>query len=104
MKRRPQATVRVLKLPHIAPDAIRIEIDCRYSTTGLTSIPGPLMPMTRAQMITAAVFEHEARCEGDCDTAQAHDQGDPAIRAHTERVWTDLVQRAGRQYAGAHRN
>jgi hypothetical protein len=39
MTRRPQATVRILRQPHLAPDAVRVEVDCRYSTTGLTAIP-----------------------------------------------------------------
>ena len=52
VSRQPSASVIVKRLPHIAPDAIRIEIDCRYSTTGLTSIPGRAYEMTREQLIT----------------------------------------------------
>jgi hypothetical protein len=79
MARRPLACVRILKLPHLDPDAIRVEIDCKFSATGLTSIPGPQFALTRPQMVTAAVFEHEARC-GDCDTSAAHQQGNHTIR------------------------
>ena len=103
MKRRPQATVLVLKLPHIDAEAVRIEVDCRYSTTGLTSISGPLMPMTRPQMITAAVYAHEERC-GDCDTSAAHEQGDPSVRQAAEVAWSDLLVPAGRRYAEGRRN
>jgi hypothetical protein len=39
MTRRPLAQVRILKRPDLAPDAVRVEVDCRYSTTGSTSIP-----------------------------------------------------------------
>ena len=42
---RPVAEVRVLTLPHLHPDAVRIETECQYSTTGLTSLPGPLFAL-----------------------------------------------------------
>jgi hypothetical protein len=103
LSRQPIATVRVLTLPHIAPDAVRIEIDCRYSTTGLTSVPGPAFSLTRPQMITAAVFEHEARCI-DCDTSEAHEQGDQAIREATECAWNEVRAAFGRRYADGVRN
>jgi hypothetical protein len=45
VSRRPVAAVTVLKLPHLHPDAIRVEIECRYSMTGLTSIPGPMFAL-----------------------------------------------------------
>jgi hypothetical protein len=103
MTRRPIASVRVLTLPHLHPDAVRVEVDCRFSTTGLTSIPGPMLALTRPQMITAAVFEHEARC-GDCDTEAAHRQGDRRVREMTDRAWNDLLVEAGRRYAHGRRN
>jgi hypothetical protein len=103
MSRRPIAEVRVMKVPHVHPDALRIEIDCKYSTTGLTSIPRPHHALTKAQMITAAVFEHEARC-GDCVTSDAHRQGDGAIREQTERVWNQVKQAMARRYAESVRN
>ena len=31
MKRRPQATFRILNLPHIDAGALRIEVDCRFT-------------------------------------------------------------------------
>jgi len=104
MSRRPIASVRVLTLPHIAPDAVRIEIECRYSTTGLTSVPGPAFALTRPQMVTAACFEHEARCHGGCDTAEAHAKGDPAVRAATEDAWKAVQAELGRRYADGRRN
>jgi hypothetical protein len=103
VKCRPQATVRVLSLPHIDAEAVRIEIDCRYSTTGLTHVPSALVALTRAMLITNAIYAHEERC-GDCDTAQAHEQGDPAVREATEAAWSDLVRRAAGRYAESVRN
>lgn len=104
MKRRPIAEVRILKLPHLHPDAVRVEIDCRYSTTGLTSIPAPGGPeLTRPQMITGAVYEHESRC-GECDTTRAHQQGDTALRDATDALWDQIQQRAARRAVEARRN
>lgn len=103
MKRQPQANVTVLRQPHIAPDAVRVEIGCRHSTTGLTSIPGPRAPMTKAELVTAATLEHEARC-GECDTTAAHDQGDQHIRAHVDQLQGALQAEMAQQYARGRRN
>ena len=104
MSRRPTATVRVLNLPHIAPDAVRVEVECKYLTTGLTSVPGPAFALTRSQMVTAAVFEHEARCHRGCDTTEAHQQGDQAVREQMDRAWDHLQAEMGRRYAASRRN
>jgi hypothetical protein len=103
MTRRPQATVRILTLPHLHPDAVRIEIDCRYSTTGLTSVPGPRGTITKPKMVTAAVFEHEARC-GDCDTSEAHAQGDQKIRAMADEAWGFITAEVARLHVAGRRN
>jgi hypothetical protein len=103
MKHRAIARVIVMKMPRLHPEAIRVEIDCRYSTTGLTSFPGPVFALTRGQLITSAVFEHEARC-GRCSTDHAHQQGDRQIREMTDRAWKDLLDAAGRRYAEARKN
>jgi hypothetical protein len=50
------------------------------------------------------VFEHEARCDGGCDTSQAHQQGDQQIRAETERAWNALRACVARRYADGVRN
>ena len=104
MTRRPTAKVRVIRMPHLHPDAVRIEVECRYSTTGLTSIPGPMLALTRPQMITAAVFAHEARCHGECDTEAAHAQGDRRVREETDRAWDELLIAAQRRYDASRRN
>ena len=104
MKRRPIATLRVLDLGHIAEGAIRVEVDCPASTTGITSIPGPRLALTREQTITAACYAHEERCDGGCDTSQAHAQGDTAIRDATERAWRLMRAAAARRYSESVRN
>ncbi len=103
MTRRPSATVRVLTRPDLGPGAVRIEVDCRYSTTGLTSIPAGAVKLTRPALITSAVFEHESRC-GECSTEDAHRQGDPAIRAETERLWHLHQQHQLRRAVAGRRN
>jgi len=90
MIRRPVAHVRVLKLRRVHPEAVRVEVGCKHGTTGLTQVPGPMLALTRAQMVTAAVFEHEVRC-GVCDTESAHARGDQQVRAMTDRVWDELM-------------
>jgi hypothetical protein len=88
---------------HLHPDAIRIEIDCPYSTTGLMSFPGPSIALTTPQLVTAAVFAHEDRC-GRCDTERAYEQGDRAIREQTDRAWDDVQQARARRYAELRRD
>ena len=86
MSRRPIATVRVLGLPDVHPDAVRIEVECPASTTGLTSVPASPGPgQGLALLVTAAVFAHEERCDGACDTSEAHALGSPTARQETER-------------------
>jgi hypothetical protein len=89
-------------MPHLGEGAVRIEVDCKHSTTGLTSVPGPLDLPTPA-LITAACFEHEARC-GECDVSQAHARGATGLRAETERVYAQMQQRWQRRYAHGRRN
>ena len=86
MSHLPPAVVTILKQPCLHPDAIRVEIECRYLMTGLTQVPGLMQALTWEQMITAAVFEHEARC-GACDTEPAHERGDRRVREMTDRAW-----------------
>ena len=95
----PRATLRILRRPDLAPGAARYEVDCKYSTTGLTSIPNPALPMTDEMLITAAAFAHEERCDG-CDLADVFARGDQQMRAVTEELWPKvqgaLISRARR--------
>jgi hypothetical protein len=103
MNRRPIAVVTVITLPHLHPDAVRIEVECRHSMTGLTSIPGPMLALTRERMITAAAFEHESRC-GLCSTEEAHLRCDQRVREMTDRAWDELLVAAQRRYDRGVRN
>jgi hypothetical protein len=103
MTRRPLAQVRILKQPHLAPDAVRVEIDCRYSTTGLTSIPSEALRLTVPMLVTQACYEHEARC-GECDVSEAHAQGDQQVRVETERAWNIVQAKMAERYVHEVRN
>ena len=59
--------------------------------------PGRLPALTRPQLVTAAVFEHEAVC-GACDAEAAHGLGDPHARELTDRAWHELLVAAQRRY------
>ena len=103
MSRRPVAHVRVLTLARVHPEAVRVEVGCAHGTTGLTQVPGPMLALTRAQMVTAAVYAHEERC-GRCSTAEAHTRGDPQVREMTDRAWDELLAAAQRRYDASRRN
>ena len=82
----PRATLRILRRPGLAPDAKRFEIDCHYSTTGLTSIPTPAVPMADEMLILAASYAHQERC-GACDVSDVLDRGDQQMSQLTEELW-----------------
>src|SRR5688572_25679336 len=103
MIRRSSATATVLKRPDLAEGCVRVEVECPASRTGLTQLPGLMQALTTEQMVTAATFEHEARC-GRCDTEPAHAQGDRQTREQTDRAWNELLAAAGRRYAEGVRN
>lgn len=88
-----------MRLPHLHPDAVRVEVDCRFSTTGVTSVPGGPVELSRRQLVTFATYQHEERC-GRCDTDAAHRQGDQTMRAEAERLHHEIELRravAGRK-------
>src|SRR5438067_9892848 len=103
MSRRPLATVRVLQRPDLAEGCLRIEVECRYGTTGLTSIAADRLGITVPMLITSACFAHEERC-GECDTSQAHEQGDQAIKTATDEAWDDVQAELGRGCVEGRRN
>ena len=104
MTRRPTAAVRVIRMPRLHPEAVRIEVGCQLGTTGITQIPAPGGPgLPTPALITAACFEHEVRC-GDCDTSEAHAQGARELREETERVYEAFRQKRVRYYAHGRRN
>ena len=103
MSRRPTATVRVLQRPDPAPDALRIEVQCRHSVTGLTSLGRDRIGLTVPMLVTSACFAHEEKC-GRCDTGAAHEQGDRAVRAATEEAWDHLRVEMARRLLEGRRN
>ena len=104
MSRRPIATVAVMPLDHLAEGAVRVEISCPASTTGLTHVPGGAFEMETPALITIATFAHADRCDGGCDTSTAHAQGDQRVKAEAERLAEAVQQRAARRYAEGRRN
>ena len=95
----PRASLRILRRPDLAPGAARFEVDCKFSTTGLTHVPSPALPMTDEMLILAAGYAHEERC-GECDVSDVLDRGDQQMRAATEELWPKvqgaLISRARR--------
>jgi hypothetical protein len=86
--RRVKATLRILRRPDLAPGAARYEIDCRYSTTGLTHLPGPVA-LADQVLITAAGYEHESRC-GECDLSDVFARGDRRMQVLTDELWPQI--------------
>ncbi len=85
----PRARLRIHSRPDLAPGAIRYEVDCWYSTTGLTHLPSPVLPMTDEMLILAAGYAHEQRC-GQYDVSDVLSRGDQQSRELTERMWAEL--------------
>ena len=82
----PRATLTICRRPGLSPGAVRFEVDCRSSTTGLTHVPRPALPMTDEMLITVAAFAHEERC-GQCNLADVFARGDQQMQAVTEELW-----------------
>jgi hypothetical protein len=95
--RRPIAEVRVVRMPHLHPDAVRIEVECSASCTGFTQIPSERFSLTVPVLITSACYDHEARC-GECDVSLAHEQGDREARAELERTWNVVQAELSQRY------
>lgn len=97
---RPEASVRVLALPQIAPRAVRIEVACPHATTGITQVPASGgVALTIPRLTTCVVYRHEEEC-GRCDTTAAHARGDQTVRSLTESTWREQA----RQYTHVLRN
>ncbi len=102
--RRPKATLRILRRPDWGDDAVRLEVDCRYGTTGITQITAEGCPRLAVESLaTILAYRHEEEC-GRCDLADVHARGDRELRDLVERA--DVTRRAEalRAYAAARRN
>jgi hypothetical protein len=83
------ARLRIMDLPGLAQGAKRLEVGCRYSTTGLTSVPGAGNDLTQEMLVLVAGYAHEGRC-GECDISRVLDRGDREVRKLTERTWAEF--------------
>ncbi len=102
--RTPKATLRLLRRPDLGEDVVRLEVDCRYGTTGITQITAEGCPqLAVASLATILAYRHEEEC-GRCDQADVHARGDRELRDMVERA--DVTRRAEalRAYAAGRRN
>ena len=90
-----RATLRALPFPDLAPGCKRFEVDCGYSTTGLTWVPGPV-DLSDEHLTLMAAYTHQERC-GACSVGDVVDRGDQRFRAMTEEAWSRLQVAAMRQ-------
>jgi hypothetical protein len=104
MTRRPIATVRVLPMPRLGEGAVRIEVECSASTTGITHVPGGPIDMDIPMLITFATYEHEERCDVVCDTSRAHAKGDRQAREYVERMKVHVGVALIRRHDASRRN
>ena len=85
---RPQATLQILDLGHLALGVKRLEVSCPFGTTGATHVPGPV-DLSDGVLTLLAAWSHEGRC-GRCSVDDLLDQGDAQVRAATEAAWAEL--------------
>jgi hypothetical protein len=104
MTYRPIAHVRVMKLARIHPEAVRVEVECSGSRTGITHVPGGPIDIDLPLLITFATYEHEERCDAGCDTSKAHAQGDRRAREYVERLKASVGAALIRCHAASRRN
>jgi hypothetical protein len=91
---KPKATVKVIPLPNVAEGCFRVEVACPASTTGTTHVPGGPIAFTKEMAITFTAFSHEERCEGDCDLAEVHAQGDQRVKDWAEQMHAAMQAQA----------
>jgi len=100
----PRAELRVLPLPDVAEGAVRVEVECPASTTGITQIPAPGCPELAVEsMTTILAYRHAEEC-GRCDLAGVHAAGDRELRDMVERASEARRDRRVRAYAADRRN
>ena len=102
--RTPKASLRILRRPDLGEGVIRLEVDCRYGTTGITQITGEGCPRLAVESLaTILAYRHEEEC-GRCDLADVHARGDRELRDFVERADADRRAEALRDYAEGRRN
>ncbi len=100
----PRAEFRVLSLPDVGEGAVRVEVECPASRTGITQIPAPGCPELAVEsMATIVAYRHGEEC-GGCDLADVHAAGDRALRYLVERASAARRDRQVRAYAADRRH
>jgi len=100
----PRAALRVLPLPDVGEGAVRVEVTCPASTTGITQIPAPGCPELAVEsMATILAYRHQEAC-GRCDVSEVHAAGDRELRDMVERTSEARRDRQVRAYAADRRN
>ena len=99
----PRATLRILRRPDLAPDAKRIEVDCRCATTGLTLLPQPELHLIEGVMVIIAATAHEERC-GRCDVSEVLAKGDQQLRQTVDNAWPKLQAELAERMMKGRRN
>jgi hypothetical protein len=99
-----KATLRILRRPDWGDDAVRLEVDCRYGTTGITQITAEGCPRLAVESLaTILAYRHEEEC-GCCDLADVHARGDRELEEMVERSAEGRRAEALRDYVSARRN
>ena len=99
-----KATLHVLRRPDLGEGVVRLEVGCRYGTTGITQITAEGCPrLTVASLATILAYRHEEEC-GRCDLADVHARGDRELYDMVERTAADRRADALRDYARGRRN
>jgi hypothetical protein len=101
---RPKATLRILRRPDLGEGVVRLEVDCRYGTTGITQVSADGCPQLAIESLaTILAYRHEEEC-GRYDLADVHARGDRELYEFVERA--DAIRRAEalRAYVKGRRN
>ena len=87
MNKTPRATLRIIDQPALG--AVRLEVECDGSVTGLTHVPTAACELPDELLVTVVAFEHESRC-GACDLEDVFAQGSQEARELAERLWAEF--------------
>jgi hypothetical protein len=86
-----------LRRPDWGEDAVRLEVDCRHGTTGITEVaPDGCPRLAVALLTTILAYRHEEEC-GRCDLADVHARGNRELYELVERA--DATRRAEAPHA-----
>ena len=83
MSTMPQARLRILDRADLGQDARRLEVECRFGTSSITTTAGDELPDSVMILITARI--HEEQC-GGCDLSPLLDRGDQRVRKQFDAI------------------